>query len=639
MSDRAAVVLAFLVALGAWWSAPVPLVVGIGLVAVALLGRWPALLCLGGLLRAAGLGHRAWAGLEPARPEGVADRTVVLVSDPEVDDGALTAIVRLDGRRLEVEVPDEVASPTLAEALAGERVAVSGRVVPVTGRPDLAVRHVAGRLLVDEAGPVQVGDPVSRVANRLRRAVVRGAAPLGAEPTALLTGVLFGDDRGQSAATTDDFRASGLSHLLAVSGQNVAFVLVVAGVALRRLGLAARFLAVLAVLGFFALLTRFEPSVLRATAMAGVAAGAAFGGREVSRPRVLALAATGLLLVDPVLVHSVGFVLSVAATAGIVTLAGRLRRRLPGPVVVAEATAVTLAAQAAVAPVLVTVFGGIPLVSLPANLLAGPAAGVVMVWGLVAGPLAGLVPGLAAVLHLPTRAALGWLLLVARTAAAVPAGELRAGHVVVLAGLGLVARRWWRGRRLLMVPMILVLLAPAVVLARQIPLTGRPVVTGAEVWRDGAWVVVRVDGRARDERVLEGLRRLGIRRVGLVVLSSGASGAQAVAEAVASRGGTTVIGPVATGSPAPSRHGPFTVEALEADPERVEWLVRVDRGPGGSVRSTGARGARSPPLRHHPSGPGDGDPQPHARLVLRPGRHLGLRRLPGRGRAPGHRGG
>ena len=45
-----------------------------------------------------------------------------------------------------------------------------------------------------------------------------------------------------------------------------------------------------------------------------------------------------------------------------------------------------------------------------------------------------------------------------------------------------------------MVPMILVLLAPAVVLARQIPLTGRPVVTGAEVWRDGAWVVLRVDG-------------------------------------------------------------------------------------------------------------------------------------------------
>ena len=91
---------------------------------------------------------------------------------------------------------------------------------------------------------------------------------------------------------------------------------------------------------------------------------------------------------------------------------------------------------------------------------------------------------------------------------AVPAGELRGGHLLALAGLALVAWRWWRGRRLLVVPMLLVLLAPAAVLARQVPLTGHSAARGAEVWRNGAWVVLRVDGRARDERVLEGLRRL-----------------------------------------------------------------------------------------------------------------------------------
>ena len=268
----------------------------------------------------------------------------------------------------------------------------SGRIVPVTGRPDLAVRHVAGRLVVDVVGPVGAADPVSTVANHLRRAVVRGAQPLGDDATALLTGILFGDDRAQPPATTDDFRAAGLSHLLAVSGQNVAFVLVVAGVGLGRLGLGSRFLAVLLVLAFFALLTRFEPSVLRATAMAAVAAGATFGGRAVSRPRVLALAVAALLLVDPILVHSVGFGLSVAATAGIVVLAARLEPRLAGPAAVRESAAVTLAAQVAVAPLLATVFGGVPLVSVPANLLAGPAAGFVMVWGLLAGPVAGFVP-------------------------------------------------------------------------------------------------------------------------------------------------------------------------------------------------------------------------------------------------------
>ena len=109
---------------------------------------------------------------------------------------------------------------------------------------------------------------MSRLANGIRRSVVGGAATLGAEPTALLTGILFGDDRAQSAPTTDDFRASGLSHLLAVSGQNVAFVLALLEPLFRRLSLRTRFGATLATLSFFALLTRFEPSVLRATAMA-----------------------------------------------------------------------------------------------------------------------------------------------------------------------------------------------------------------------------------------------------------------------------------------------------------------------------------------------------------------------------------
>ena len=435
MSDRAAVVVALAVAVGAWWAAPVPRPVGVVAVAAALVARRPALLAVGGLLLAAGLAHAAWAGLEPPPPATVTARAVTLVTDPEVDGGKVTAVIRLDGRRLEAQADDGPDAAGFVEALAGERPVLSGRIVPVTGRPDLAVRHVAGRLVVDVIGPVGAADPVSTVANHLRRAVVRGAQPLGEDATALLTGILFGDDRAQPPATTDDFRAAGLSHLLAVSGQNVAFVLVVAGVGLGRLGLGSRFLAVLLVLAFFALLTRFEPSVLRATAMAAVAAGATFGGRAVTRPRVLALAVAALLLVDPILVHSVGFGLSVAATAGIVVLAARLEPRLPGPAAVRESAAVTLAAQVAVAPLLATVFGGVPLVSVPANLLAGPAAGFVMVWGLLAGPIAGFVPCLAPALHLPTGVALGWLDLVARGAAATPLGELRAPHLAVLAAV------------------------------------------------------------------------------------------------------------------------------------------------------------------------------------------------------------
>ena len=594
------------------------------------------MLAVGGLLLAAGLAHGAWAGLEPPQPASVTARAVTLVTDPEVDGGEVTAVIRLDGRRLEAEADDGPEAATFAAALAGERPVLSGRIVPVTGRPDLAVRHVAGRLVVDAIGPVGAADPVSTVANHLRRAVVRGAQPLGEDATALLTGILFGDDRAQPPATTDDFRAAGLSHLLAVSGQNVAFVLVVAGVGLGRLGLGSRFLAVLVVLAFFALLTRFEPSVLRATAMAAVAAGATFGGRAVSRPRVLALAVAALLLVDPILVHSVGFGLSVAATAGIVVLAARLEPRLPGPAAVREPAAVTLAAQVAVAPLLATVFGGVPLVSVPANLLAGPAAGFVMVWGLVAGPVAGFVPG-AGPGCCTSRPAWrsAWLDLVARGAAATPLGELRAPHLAVLAAAALAVHGRPALRRPAVVVVLAVLATPGLLLARQVPLTGRAVATGAQVWRDGAAVVVRLDGRARaapgPRRPPPARRASGRPRPAERIVAVGGRDGRGRGDAGERRGHRARRRPTVRRTRS-LRQGPFAAEAMTVTADRVQWLVRVDPA---SVRSADVRGARSPPLRHHPSGPGHGDPQPDAGLVLRPGRHLGLRRLPGHRRATG----
>jgi competence protein ComEC len=270
-----------------------------------------------------------------------------------------------------------------------------------------------------------------------------------------------------------------------------------------------------------------------------------------------------------------------------------------------------LAAQVAVAPLLATVFGGVPLVSVPANLLAGPAAGFVMVWGLLAGPIAGYVPFLAPALHLPTGVALGWLDLVARGAAATPLGELRAPHLAVLAAAALAVHGRPALRRPTVVVVLAVLVTPGLLLARQVPLTGRAVATGAHVWRDEGAVVVRLDGRARAAGVLEGLRRLGVRRAGLVLLTASSPSADATAAAVASRGSAAVIGPE-DAPPSPDevlRQGPFAVEALTVTGDRVQWLVRVDPA---SVRSADVRGARSPPLRHHPSGPGHGDPQPDA---------------------------
>ena len=145
----------------------------------------------------------------------------------------------------------------------------------------------------------------------------------------MFTGLVLGDDRAQPADLADAFQGAGLTHLLAVSGQNVAFALALAGPVLRRLRLWPRLAATVAVIGLFGVMTRFEPSVLRASAMAALAATVAMVGWPVARVRIIALAVTGLLVVDPLLARSVGFQLSVCAATAIVVVAPPLASGAP----------------------------------------------------------------------------------------------------------------------------------------------------------------------------------------------------------------------------------------------------------------------------------------------------------------------
>jgi competence protein ComEC len=158
-------------------------------------------------------------------------------------------------------------------------------------------------------------------------------------------------------------------------------------------------------------------------------------GRPASTIRLLALAVAAMVLIDPLLVWSVGWWLSVGATAGIAALAAPLAARLPGPRAVAQALAVTVAAQIGVAPVAVSAFGGVPVASVPANLLAVPVAGPLMMWGLPAGVVAGVAPAVAPVLHVPTRLGVRWIALVARVGAGAPLGELNAAGMVGVAAV------------------------------------------------------------------------------------------------------------------------------------------------------------------------------------------------------------
>ena len=220
----------------------------------------------------------------------------------------------------------------LSGLLVGERLEISGRVrARLADAPWLDQRHVVGRLDIREVHTRRSAAWPHSWANALRRTLHGGARSLGPERRGLFTGFVYGDDRDQPSIIADDFRGSGLGHLLAVSGSNVPFVSVLLAPILKRLALRVRFATLTAALAFFALVTRFEPSVLRAIVMASIAGLVAAMGRTVSTRRIIALTCTALVLVDPVIARSVGFQLSVLATAGIVELAPAIAARLPGP--------------------------------------------------------------------------------------------------------------------------------------------------------------------------------------------------------------------------------------------------------------------------------------------------------------------
>lgn len=505
---------AWIGAVAAWPVPPAPAAV-IGLVCWWL--RRPLLVVAAVGLLASGLGARAVDGLGPAAPGPFAG-VVELVTDPRPSGPVgMRAEVRLPtGQRVRATAHGPPGW-ALERADAGSRVVLVGRV----GRLDRTAwsdsRHLVGTLVVERVDAVGPGGPLSRLAGVVREAVSGGARRLPAELRPLYLGLVIGDDREQPPAQQAAFRVAGMTHLLAVSGQNVAFVLLAAGPVLRRLTTWPRLVAVVGVLVVFATVTRFEPSVLRATATAGLAAWSVALGRPTRGLRALCLAVAGLVLVDPLLVRSVGFQLSVAASAGIVGLGPGLQGVVPGPRWLREPLVVTASAQLAVLPVLTSVFGPVSVASVPANLLVSWTAGLVMTWGLTVGPVAGVVPDwLGEVLQAPAAWSLRWIDAVARAAAGSGAPRLGAAAALPLA----VAVAWWlwapAARRLgLLVVALVVALAPTRLVTA--PLPGARLCAGG----DTGMSVLIVDDAGRGADLLEALLDRGVRQVDLVVAARG----------------------------------------------------------------------------------------------------------------------
>ncbi len=437
------VLVAAVVSLAAATASPWPAVAGAAVAAAVHRPRWAlAALVLGG---AAGV--RAGAALDGLTPQHTGPYTgwAVVALEPQRAGAATRVVVSIEGERYEAFVRGRVRSARAGRLRAGDVVALSGRRDPVD--PDRAGRvrwqHVVGGVELDWLGDAHPGGVLAHSSNRVRALIQRGAAALPAERAALVRGLVIGDDRDQPPEMVERFRASGLSHLTAVSGQNVALCVAAAGPFLRRAQPFTRWVLTLWLIGWFVVLTRAEPSVLRAGVMAALGATAYALGRPREPIRLLAMAVVGLVLVDPLLVWSVGFWLSVGATFGVTAIGpwfvGRLGRLGP----LALPVGITLGAQIGVALPSILVFGRLSLVGTVATRVAVPVAGFVMLVGLPACLLAGAVPAVGGIVMAPSGWAAAWVDAVATVGAAVePAAPWSwLGWSLLVAAVGWVVHR------------------------------------------------------------------------------------------------------------------------------------------------------------------------------------------------------
>ena len=296
---------------------------------------------------------------------------------------------------------------------------------------------------------------LGRVADALRRQLQRSVAlRLNGDRAAVLKGVVLGEDNGLSDELRQRFRASGLYHLLAVSGQNVGLVAGGALLLVWLLGMSRVIgqFAALAAIGAYVLAVGAQPSVVRAGIAGGLASLAWITARAADRWHILLVGAVILLAWNPYTLLDAGFQFSFAAVIAIFVLVPRFERFLEGYPLgrpLRLVVAVSAACGLATAPIAWLHFHSLQLLTVPANALAAPA--VVPLLGLALAT-AGVAP-----LSASAAAALAWLngwcaaylALVARIVGGLPIAQIESTRALLLLlagalGLAAYASPKWR---------------------------------------------------------------------------------------------------------------------------------------------------------------------------------------------------
>ena len=396
------------------------LIAGAAAAIVAAVIRWGGIAVIGVALLAVAVGSWRGAAGEPA---GAGASVAVLADGAEHD---ITGTVMDDPRpredRLQLVLGDVNADglarsdrllvwlPRGIDAHSGELVRLSSEVELAEDFDGFAYRDYLARQGIgaiaraNSASVVAQGSGPASIMAALRGTLLGGLNDIVPEPEAALgAGILLGVRASIAPEINDAFSTAGLTHVVAISGWNIAIVAALVAAAVRPLGRrpGGRWTTVAiasAVVTGYVILTGASPSVVRAALMAAAMLVARLGGSRAHASSALAMAALVMLLAAPPVLWDVGFQLSLLATAGLVWFGASVERRLAGwPGWLREPVALTLAAQLTTLPVILVNFERLSLVAPIANVLVVPFVPVAMLFS----ALASLVGAFDAAVHVP----------------------------------------------------------------------------------------------------------------------------------------------------------------------------------------------------------------------------------------------
>lgn len=190
------------------------------------------------------------------------------------------------------------------------------------------------------------------------------------DAASFLTGVVLGSRQPVSEEFDDALKATGTSHLIVASGYNISILIATMIKITKFMRKNETAILVITMIACYTFISGLDPSIIRASIMAGLGLLATLFGKQKHAIYLMVLAGLIMLLINPLWIYDVGFQLSFAATFGIITLQSSIFNKLvylPG--FLREALSTSMAAQVFVYPILITTFGQISIISLLSNLL------------------------------------------------------------------------------------------------------------------------------------------------------------------------------------------------------------------------------------------------------------------------------